>query len=251
MPIPRPCIAPGNSIRFRCWLRPSEWRTLSEGLVQRARLLNMLLVDLYGPQKLLQQGLVPPELLFAHAGFLCVLPWLARAARRDAAHVRRPTWPVGPTATGKCWPIARRPLRAPAMRWKTASSSRACCPTIFHDCQVERLASFFITLRETLQDLAQQHRENPRIVLLSHGPQSTTYFEDAYLARYLGYTLVTGGDLAVRDNRVFLKTLGGLLPVDVDPAAVVRRRLRSAGIAGRFGRWACRPWCRRPGRATW
>ena len=88
-------------------------------------------------------------------------------------------------------------------------------PHVFHDCQVQRLATFFMTLRDTLRSLALHHRENPRIVLLSPGPRSPTYFEDAYLARYLGYTLVAGDDLAVRDYRVYLKTLGGLLPVDV------------------------------------
>ncbi len=63
-------------------------------------------------------------------------------------------------------------------------------------------------------------RENPRIVLLTPGPYNETYFEHAFLARYLGYTLVEGGDQTVRDCRVFLKTLGGLLPVDV----IVRRQ---------------------------
>ena len=60
-----------------------------------------------------------------------------------------------------------------------------------------------------------KQRENPRIVLLTPGPYNETYFEHSFLARYLGYTLVEGADLTVRDNRVFLKTLGGLLPVDV------------------------------------
>ncbi|MBI2479183.1 MAG: circularly permuted type 2 ATP-grasp protein, partial [Planctomycetia bacterium] len=82
------------------------------------------------------------------------------------------------------------------------------------DCKVERLAPFFISLRKTLGELA-PHRESPRIVILTHGPTGPNYFEDAYLARYLGYTLVEGGDLAVRDDRVFMKTLAGLLPVDV------------------------------------
>lgn len=72
-----------------------------------------------------------------------------------------------------------------------------------------------MTLQETLRQLSPARRENPRIVILSPGPHQRYYFEDAYLARYLGYTLVEGGDLAVRNDRVSLKTLGGLLPVDV------------------------------------
>src|SRR5207247_7345274 len=88
-------------------------------------------------------------------------------------------------------------------------------PDAFRECRVERLALFFRTLRDTLRSLATQSKDNPRIVLLSPGPYNETYFEHAYLARYLGYTLVEGGDLTVRDNRVFLKVLGGLQPVEV------------------------------------
>ena len=88
-------------------------------------------------------------------------------------------------------------------------------PDVFRDCQVQRLALFFRALRDTLRALAPHNRDNPRIVLLTPGPYNETYFEHAYLARYLGYTLVEGGDLTVRDNRVFLKLLGGLQPVDV------------------------------------
>ena len=91
---------------------------------------------------------------------------------------------------------------------------------MFRASHVRRLAHFFQTYRDALQRLVPAQRENPRIVLLTPGPYNETYFEHAFLARYLGYTLVEGGDLTVRDNRVFLKTLGGLLPVDV----IVRRQ---------------------------
>ncbi len=80
---------------------------------------------------------------------------------------------------------------------------------------MRRLADFFVAFREALRSLVPHHQDNPRIVLLTPGPYNETYFEHAFLARYLGYTLVEGGDLTVRDNCVFLKTLGGLLPVDL------------------------------------
>ena len=128
--------------------------------------------------------------------------------------------------------IARRPLRAPVTPWKTASFWRM-LPEIFRDCRVQRLALFFRTFRDTLRGIAPRNRDNPRIVLLTPGPYNETYFEHAYLARYLGYTLVEGGDLTVRDSRVYLKLLGGLQQVDViSPAR--RRLLRSAGTARRF-----------------
>ena len=113
-------------------------------------------------------------------------------------------------------------------------------PEVFRDCQVQRLALFFQSLRETLRAIAPHDRDNPRIVLLTPGPYNETYFEHAFLARYLGYTLVEGGDLTVRDNRVYLKLLGGLQPVDV----ILRRldddycdplELRARFVPGRAG----------------
>ena len=92
-------------------------------------------------------------------------------------------------------------------------------PEAFRECRVHRLALFFRGLRESLRDTAPHNRDNPRIVLLTPGPLNETYFEHAYLARYLGYALVEGSDLTVRDNRVYLKVLGGLQLVD----CIVRR----------------------------
>ncbi len=88
-------------------------------------------------------------------------------------------------------------------------------PDLFRESQVHRLASFFRAFRETLLRLSPSPRTHPRVVLLTPGPLNETYFEHSYLARYLGFTLVQGGDLTVRENRVFLKSLEGLRPVDV------------------------------------
>src|ERR1700676_536876 len=88
-------------------------------------------------------------------------------------------------------------------------------PDLFREFQVKRLASFFRSFRDTLVRLSPGARDNPRAVLLTPGPFNETYFEHSYLARYLGFTLVQGGDLTVRDSRVFLKTLEGLKQVDV------------------------------------
>ena len=88
-------------------------------------------------------------------------------------------------------------------------------PDLFRACNVERLAHYFRAMQETLAGLAPFNRDNPRVVLLTPGPHHATYFEQAYLAQYLGYTLASGGDLTVRDDRVYLKTLSGLQPVDV------------------------------------
>jgi uncharacterized alpha-E superfamily protein len=89
-------------------------------------------------------------------------------------------------------------------------------PEVFRDCHVQRIGAFFRAHRDGLTALAPpDRRDRPRVVLLTPGPLNETYFEHAYLARYLGFTLVEGADLTVRDSRVFIKTLEGLRQVDV------------------------------------
>lgn len=193
---------------------PHESAAVEAGLVQRARLLEAILADLHGPQRLLATGLIPPELVFANPGFLrpChgIQPPGGRFLHLLAAD-------LGRAADGSIWALGDR-TQAPsgagyALENRIVLSRML--PEVFHDCRVQRLALFFRTFRETLRAIAPHSRDNPRIVLLTPGPYNETYFEHAYLARYLGFTLVEGSDLTVRDNRVFLKVLGGLQPVDV------------------------------------
>jgi len=190
-----------------------DWGRLEVGMNQRARVLDALLADLYGPQHVVKEGLVPAELVFGNPDFLrCChgmqLPggcWLHLYA---AVVVRN--------HDGKWLALGDRTGVPQGLGYALENRlvvSRL-LPGVFEDCNVERLAPFFLALRAMLAGLA-SGRDTPRIGLLSPGPASRTYFEDAYLARYLGYTLVEGSDLAVRDDRVSLKTLGGLMPMDV------------------------------------
>lgn len=191
-----------------------EWNRISEGLTQRAALLNLILVDLYGRQDLLRQGVLPADIVLGNSEYL--LPCRDVRVPNDcylhlyAAHLGRGSdgnWTVvadrtqGPSGAG--YALENRLVMSRVFAEQ------------FHDARVRRHATFFKTLRDSLFSSATRHKENPRVVLLTPGPSSSVYFEDIYLARYLGYTLVEGSDLTVRDNSVFLKTLGGLLPVDV------------------------------------
>jgi uncharacterized circularly permuted ATP-grasp superfamily protein/uncharacterized alpha-E superfamily protein len=195
-------------------LSGDDWQILDDGLTQRARLLDALLRDLYGPQRSLIENLLPPELVFENPSFL--RPCHGMAVANDcwlplysADLVRLPHGAFAVTAdrtqapSGLGYALENRIVISGVL------------PEAFRDCNVERLALFFRTLRDTLQGLSPHNRDNPRIVLLTSGPSNATYFEQAYLAQYLGYTLVSGADLTVRRDRVFLKTLGGLQPVDV------------------------------------
>lgn len=192
----------------------SEWQVVREGLIQRAHLLDRLLADIYGPMDTIRDGLLPPELVWANAGFLracqgAVVPqnrWLHLYA---ADLVRTPdgTFAILSDRT-------QAPSGAGYALENRIALSRS-LPAIFRQCNVERLAPFFSELRRTLLSLTPCGRENPRIVLLTPGPYNETYFEHSYLAQYLGYSLVHGNDLTVRDDTVYLRTVGGLQRVDV------------------------------------
>jgi uncharacterized circularly permuted ATP-grasp superfamily protein/uncharacterized alpha-E superfamily protein len=197
---------------------PEDWQRLARGIEQRGRLLSALFADIYGPQRSLTEGWLPPELVLGNPNFLRAAHGLA-VPHDDwlplfgADLVRAPDGNFQilehrvQAATGAGYALENRIVVSSAL------------PEAFRECNVERLAPFFRVLRETLQERAPHNRDNPRIVLLTPGEYDATYFEQAYLAQYLGFTLVNGGDLTVRDDRVFLKTLGGLQPVDV----IVRR----------------------------
>src|ERR1700687_5455347 len=193
---------------------PSEWEPLEAGLIQRARLLNSILADLYGPQQLLRGGHIPPALVFANPGF-----WRpchgVRVSGNTYLHLLAVDLARGPD--GDWWVISDR-TQAPSGAGYSLENRIVMADNftdLFREFRVKRLASFFRSFRDTLLRLSPIPRDNPRVVLLTPGPFNETYFEHSYLARYLGFTLVQGGDLTVRDSRVFLKTLEGLKQVDV------------------------------------
>ncbi|MBL8851328.1 MAG: circularly permuted type 2 ATP-grasp protein [Planctomycetaceae bacterium] len=191
-----------------------EWVSLTEALQQRATLLDLILRDLFGPQRLLKDKIVPPDLLFGHPGFFPAYEGLQTGLKR---HLHLYAADLARAADGTWWVTGER-TRAPFGLGYVLESrivTARMLPAAFRQCRVQRLAPFYIQLQETLRELATRFKDNPRIALWTRGPSSRSYFEDAYLARYLGYTLAEGGDLAVRENRVMLKTLGGLLPVEV------------------------------------
>jgi uncharacterized circularly permuted ATP-grasp superfamily protein/uncharacterized alpha-E superfamily protein len=211
---PRGLARPWDLDPIPLLIAPAEGEAIEAGLVQRAQLLDLILADVYGPQKLLQSGLLPADLLFADPGFLRACHGLRVPGN---CHLHLYAADLGRSPDGQLWALADRSQGQAGAGYALENRlvlSRM-LPDVFRDCQVQRLALFFRSVRETLTAIAPHNRDNPRIVLLTPGPFSPTYFEHAYLARYLGYTLVEGGDLTVRDNRVFLKLLGGLQAVDV------------------------------------
>lgn len=195
-----------------------EWRAIERAVMQRADLLNRILLDVYGSQYLLQQGLLPPALVYGHAGFLRpahgVAPLGGTMLHVYAADLAR-------SPDGRWWVVADR-TQAPSGAGYALENrliiSRV-FPDLFRDLKVQHLASFFATLRDSLAHWAPRGDEAPMCVLLTPGPYNETYFEHAYLARYLGFPLVEGHDLTVRNGCVWLKALSGLQRVH----AILRR----------------------------
>ncbi len=195
-------------------IAPAEWQALSAAVSQRARLLNLLLADIYGPGKLLRTGDLPPEIVFANPAFV------------RAAHGMQPSGgiylqtyavDVARSPDGLWWVVGDRtdtPAGAGYALENRIVLGRV-YPELIRDCRVQRLARFFQQQRDGLLERAAVRNRDPRVVIYTPGPFHSTYFEQAYLARYLGFNLVEGRDLTVRDQGVFLKTLSGLLPVDV------------------------------------
>lgn len=197
----------------------AEWQTLAAGIAQRAALLNAVLADLYGPQTLLAEGLLPAELVFGHDNFL----WPCHGAKPSSGiflHIYAVDLARAPD--GAWWVLADR-TQAPSGAGYAVENrhiiSRA-FPDLFHEMRVQDLSAFIRALQTSLQELAPAPAgEAPLAVLLTPGRFNETYFEHVYLARLLGVPLVEGQDLTVRADTVFMKTLGGLKRVH----AILRR----------------------------
>ncbi|MEZ5557927.1 MAG: circularly permuted type 2 ATP-grasp protein [Pseudomonadales bacterium] len=216
-------------------ISPAEWRALSEGLVQRAELLNAMLVDIYGPQTLLRTGALPPPLVFANPEFI---PNCHGYQTRDAVMLQFLAFDIARAPDGTWWVLSQRTESPAGIGYSLENrivTSRS-VPEPFNRHNLHRLAGFFRAFAEHFTHVGDQHLS----VVLTGGPDQEDYFEHALIGRYLGYPVVESADLTVRDNRVFLKTLEGLERVDL----IVRRinsencdplELRAAPFSGIAG----------------
>jgi uncharacterized circularly permuted ATP-grasp superfamily protein/uncharacterized alpha-E superfamily protein len=196
----------------------SEWLTLAAAVAQRVRLLDLIFADIYGDRRLVAEGHIPAELVLGHPAFLraCVGIHPPGAHRmflnavdvvRDCNGGFRAIGDRAQAPSGLGYALVNRTILSRVL------------PNLHRESGVERLAGFFRSIRSAVAAAAPDGVDEPRVVILTPGPLSETYFEHAYLASYLGYALVEGRDLVVTNNRVWLRTLSGFDPVDV----VIRR----------------------------
>ncbi len=189
-----------------------EWDRLSAALVQRAHLLEALMADLYGPNRMVTEGHLPPSLVAGNPEWLRPMVGIEPASGH---HLHFVAFEIGRGPDGKWWVLADRtqaPSGAGFALENRVATSRA-FSTVFAEQNVHRLAGFFREFRDAL--LALRRDRDGRVAILTPGPLNETYYEHAYIARYLGFTLVQGEDLAVDRGRLMVRTVSGLRPLDV------------------------------------
>src|SRR5271169_1176684 len=193
-------------------IEPSEWRQLEAGLIQRAELLEAVLADAYGPAELIRDGRLPATLVAGNPEFLRPLVGVAPTG---GAHLRFFAVDIGRGPDGRWWVLGDR-TQAPSGAGYAIESRLALAramPDVYRAARVERVAPFFRAFQAELS--AFNRHDDTRVCLLTPGAMNETYFEHAYLARYLGLLLVEGEDLTVRDDGVFIRTISGLRRAEV------------------------------------
>ncbi len=195
-------------------LHDREWATLEAGVVQRAELLDAVLADLYGARRLLARGQLPPAVVLDHEEYL--RPVVGAESVVDQ-RLFMTAADLGRDATG-AWKVISDRTQAPSGAGYAMQNRRVISrvlPGTYHAAQLHRLTPFFQAMRVALVESAPSTVEDPRVVVLSPGTHSETAFDQAFVASLLGYPLLEGSDLLVREGRVWMRVLGRLEQVDV------------------------------------
>ena len=226
-----------NSIPFI--IHNNEWKSIEKGVEQRAKIYDLVLKDIYGDRKLIKEGIIPQEVIYAHRGFLRQCDQINYSFDKllliYASEIAR-----GPD--GRMWVVNDRVEAPSGMGYalENRTNLTKIHSGIFNKMNVQRLTDFLYKFNDLLTSIAPNKIENPNIVILTPGSHNETYFEHAFLSSYFGYPLVQGNDLIVRDGFLWMKSLKGLKKIDVvfrrvDDAYVDPLELREdshLGVAG-------------------
>ncbi|MBN9449468.1 MAG: circularly permuted type 2 ATP-grasp protein [Bosea sp.] len=188
----------------------AEWQVIAAGVAQRAQLLDAVLADIYGPGRLVRDGALPAAAITGSPDYLRPLQ-----GTNGAGQLQLYAADLGRGPDGRWWVLGDK-TQAPSGAGYALENRLAlgrAFPDLFRTMNVERLAAFFQGFRAGL--VARAKRVEPRICLLTPGHLNESYFEQAYLARYLGFLLVEGGDLVMRDGLMHVRTIGGFKRADV------------------------------------
>ena len=196
---------------FPLMLGHSDWQQIEAGVMQRMQLLEHIMADAYGPQQLVLQGQLPAALVQGHPAYLPAMQGVAPVGGR---YLSLAAFDLARGPDG-CWWLLSQRTQAPSGLGYLIENRQIVSrlfPQAFEAFPVQRLAQTYRTLIDGIKARSPAGA-SAHIALLTPGPYNETYFEHAYLARYLGLSLVQGNDLTVRDQKLYLKTLQGLQPV--------------------------------------
>ncbi|MGC9417634.1 MAG: circularly permuted type 2 ATP-grasp protein [Rhodovulum sp.] len=188
-----------------------EWQRLSEGLIQRADLLEKVMADLYGPASLVSQGLLPPELVARNREWLRPVVGIRP---RSGHFLHFLAFEVGRSPDGS-WLVLGDRTQAPSgsgFALENRMATARVFPDLFPAANIRRLAGFFRAYRDAMNAL---RGDAGRVAILTPGQHSDTYFEHAYIARYLGFLLLECEDLKVERGKLTVRTIDGPQPVSV------------------------------------
>lgn len=202
----------------------ASWASLDVGLAQRAELLNALLVDLYGPRTLLERGVVPAAAVLGHSGYARPL---ARASAADPHPLVLSAADLGRDVAGD-WHVLADRVQAPSGLGFAMENRRVMSqvlPDLYQEGSLHRVEPYFSAVHAALLASAPDGVSDPRVVILSPGTLSETAFDQAFLANALGFPLVQGGDLVVRDGWVWMKPAGWPAKAPTERIDVIVRRV--------------------------
>lgn len=190
-----------------------EWDEISKGLKQRAKLLNLIFKDLYTDQRLIKEGIVPAEIIFAHKSFI---PEVFNFENKDYYSMRFYATDISRGPDGKFWVINDRTQSPSGLGYAIENrlTMNSISDDLYPNVEILKMAKFIEGFKNMLKSLSTSNQDNPLIALLTPGPLNETYFEHSYISSFLDLTLVQGEDLLVKNNQLWLKSLNGLRKVD-------------------------------------
>lgn len=194
-------------------LTSTEWEEISKGLKQRAKLLNLIFKDLYTEQRLIKEGIVPAEIIFAHKSFI---PEVFNFENKDYYSMRFYAADISRGPDGKFWVINDRTQSPSGLGYAIENrlTMNSISDDLYPNVEILKMAKFIEGFKNMLKSLSSSNHDNPLIALLTPGPLNETYFEHSYISSFLDLTLVQGEDLLVKNNQLWLKSLNGLRKVD-------------------------------------
>ncbi|WPZ37057.1 circularly permuted type 2 ATP-grasp protein [Thalassobaculum sp. OXR-137] len=195
-------------------LTPADWEIIESGSIQRVQTLNLLLADIYGEQKCIKDGILPADLVFKNPNYR---PEMVGLKVPENCYVNVCGVDVVRGGDGQ-FVVLEDNARSPSgvsYVVENRQLMRRTMPNLFEGMNVRPVLDYGLRLHHALCEAAPAGVSDPQVVLLSPGPFNSAYFEHVFLAREMGIPLVTGQDMVVENDKVYMRTTGGLMPVHV------------------------------------